>query len=201
MKTTLITASTKSPLLLNEIKDHLRIERGETVEDDYLKMLRDAALDLTESITNRKLMTQTWDVYFDSWPSGEYLNIPYAPLQSIASTNGLIYTDSTGNSTTFNLTGSTTSWTADTISEPGRIVLDNGEDWPSDVLHQYNPIKVRFVCGYTASSNIPQGIKQAMLLMIGHWYENREETIAGQDLNVIPKASAALLAPHRVYSF
>jgi len=201
MKTLLVTGSTGSPITLEEIKAHLRIERGETRDDDMLKNYRSAAVEMVENITNRKLMPQTWKMYLDDWPDSYSIELPYAPLQSVNSTDGILYTDSTGNTTTFNLTGSTSSWGADTVSEPGRIVLDNNEDWPTDILHQNNPIEIKFACGYSASSEIPRSIKNAMLMMIGHWYEQREDSIVGQPLTMVPMASMALLAPYRVYSF
>jgi len=58
------------------------------------------------------------------------------------------------------------------------------------------------VCGYSASSNVPRSIKNAMLLMVGHWYENREETFAGnfgQTIMRVPIAVNSLLAPYRVF--
>jgi uncharacterized phiE125 gp8 family phage protein len=170
MKTEIVTASTGYPILLDTIKDHLRIERGETAENDYLKGLRDAATDQVESITNRKLMTQTWYAYFDDWSADEYIELPYSPLQSVPTT-GIVYTNSTSGSTTFG----SSAWEADTVSEPGRIVLENSESWPTDILHQRNPIQVKYVVGYgAASTTVPQPIKQAMLLMIGQWHEQRE---------------------------
>jgi len=201
MKTVLVTGSTGYPLALEEIKDHLRIERGETIDDDLLKSYRSAAVEYVENYTNRKLMPQTWKVYLDGWPNEEYLELPYAPLRNINSTDGIKYTDSTGNTTTFNLTGSTTSWGADIYSEPGRVVLDNNDDWPTDVLHQKNPIEIKFDCGYAATSDIPRSIKNAMLMLIGHWYEQREDSIVGQPMNMVPMASRALLSPYRVFRF
>ena len=198
MKTLLVTGSTGSPFTLEEIKNHLRIPVGETGEDDFLKGLRSASVERAETITGRKLMSQKWKVYFDDWPDGDYIDLPYAPLISVAST-GITYTDSTSNTTTLG----STAWATDTVSEPGRVVLENSEDWPTDTLHQNNPIEIEFTCGYSASSNIPQSIKHACLLMIGHWYENREDTIigAGQVVHEIPAGSKALLESYRTKWF
>ena len=200
MKTVIVTGTTKSPITLEEIKDHLRIERGETFYDDSLKGMRSAAIEMVENVTGRKLMPQTWRAYFDDWPRGEYMEIPYPPLRSVESTD-VLYTNSTGDTTTFNLTGSSSSWSVDIVSEPGRVVLDNSEDWPTDILHQNNPISVEFGCGYAGSTAIPQSIKHAMYLMIGHWFEMREETLTGATVQQIPVASRALLAPYRISKF
>ncbi|WP_368658694.1 head-tail connector protein [Budvicia aquatica] len=42
-------------------------------------------------------------------------------------------------------------------------------------------------------------IVTAMLLLIGHWYENRESVIIGTQASVVPIATDILLQPYRVY--
>jgi uncharacterized phiE125 gp8 family phage protein len=198
MRTLLVTDSTGSPFTLEEIKNHLRIELGETGEDDFLKGLRTASIETAENITSRKLMSEKWKVYFDDWSDGDSMELPYSPLSNVAST-GITYTGSTGNTTTLG----STAWSVDTVSEPGRIVLENSESWPTDTLHQNNPIEIEFTCGYSASSEVPRSIKHACFLMIGHWYENREDTIigAGQVVHEIPAGSKALLESYRTKWF
>ena len=196
MKTVIVTGSTGHPITLETIKDHLRIERGETIYDDELKSLRSAAIEMAQNITGRKLMTQVWKSYYDEWPDEEYIELPYAPLQSIASSSGIYYTNSTSGTTHFG----SSAWSADTVSEPGRIVLENSESWPTDILHQNNPIAITATYGYSATSDIPESIIHACKLMIGHWFEQREDTISGQNLQQVPFASRALLAPYRVFS-
>lgn len=200
MKTALLTASTGECLTLEEIKDHLRIEYGETADDVLLKGLRTAAMQRIETITNRKLLTQSWYVYHNEWPSGDnydHFNIPYPPLQSIPS-SGLRYTKSTGGSTTF----SSTKWDSDIVSEPGRLVLDYNDEWPTETLHNNNPIRIQFVCGYgTKSSEMPESLKLAMKILIEHWYENREPFLIGQTISAIPETVEALISDYRVHSF
>ncbi len=41
-------------------------------------------------------------------------------------------------------------------------------------------------------------IRIAMLLMIGHWYENREISVTGT-ISTLPLAVDVLLQPHRIY--
>ncbi|MCG5277795.1 head-tail connector protein [Providencia rettgeri] len=42
-------------------------------------------------------------------------------------------------------------------------------------------------------------VKNAMLLLIGQWYENRENAISGQSFSTQPFAVSALLQPYRIY--
>ena len=63
----------------------------------------------------------------------------------------------------------------DMKSEPGRIVLNYSKSWPSIVLRPANGVCVTFQPGYgDAATNVPQRIRQAIKLLISHWYENRE---------------------------
>lgn len=44
-----------------------------------------------------------------------------------------------------------------------------------------------------------EDIQVAMLLLVGHWYENRETVIVGQSAIAIPFAVESLLQPYRIY--
>lgn len=213
MITQLVTSSTGEPINLEEVKIHLRLDVGETQEDDLILGLIGAARERVENITHRKLMPETHYVYYNDWPSDEdrnwdrftpnpnpdyrYFNIPYPPLRSIPS-SGLYYTNSSGSSTTL----SSTKWDADTAGEPGRLVLDYNSDWPTVTLAENNPIRIEFNCGYAGSTDIPNSIKVAMKLMIGNWYENREENYVGPVGTVIEISNTvkALLSPYRIFS-
>jgi len=202
MKTELITNTTAEPLNLNDVKDHLRIERGETAEDDLLRGFIRAARSRAEEYTGRRLMTQTWKIYYDDWSTGESFDIPYPPLLAIQSTC-LQYKGSTGNTTTVRSSGDH-QWEVDKVSEPGRLHLKYGEDWPSETLWNVNPIWIQFICGYGTTSRgmstaVPEGIKLGMKMLISHWYENRENTLVGQQINKIPDATEALWYPYRMW--
>jgi uncharacterized phiE125 gp8 family phage protein len=147
-----------------------------TDEDDLITALIVSAREYIENITRRALITQTWDIYFQSWPGAdEYgvssFEIPKAPLQSVT---GVYYTDTDGTENTV----STDDYDVDTDSLPGRVTLAYGASWPSASLHPKNPIRIRFVAGYgAAGSNVPQTIKQAMYYYISQLFEFREPTI------------------------
>ncbi|MGI4578934.1 head-tail connector protein, partial [Klebsiella pneumoniae] len=42
-------------------------------------------------------------------------------------------------------------------------------------------------------------VKAAMLLLIGHWYENRETVSVGQAATDIPFTVESLLQPYKIY--
>ena len=203
IRTSLVTSATGYPVELDNIKTHLRLDLGYTVEDDYLMTLRSAAISKVESITNRKMMKQTHKAYFNDWSAGDYMELPYAPLISIPS-SGVTYKNSTGNTTTF----VSSEWEADIRSIPGRLALSStaNTDWPTATLHDVNPISIEFTCGYsTVASGVPARLKQAVLMLISHWYEFREPYIVGGQFNLsvarVPDAVNSLISDYRVFKF
>uniref|UniRef100_A0A6M3K180 Putative head-tail connector n=1 Tax=viral metagenome TaxID=1070528 RepID=A0A6M3K180_9ZZZZ len=88
----------------------------------------------------------------------------------------------------------------DLKSEPGRISLAYGKSWPTTTLRPVNGIKVTFTAGYgDAASSVPAAVRQAMLLLIGHLYENREAVVTGTMVNEMPLGVSALLWKRRAF--
>lgn len=141
-------------------------------EDSELTIILSAVRKNREQMLYRKLITQTLQIYFEDFPDGDVLELPYAaPLQSVTS---LKYTDIDDVETTF----SSDNYYVDTIEEPGRIVLKYGVSWPSVNLRPYKPIVVECVVGYgDNASDVPEPIKLNMLCIIGDAYLNRQESI------------------------
>jgi uncharacterized phiE125 gp8 family phage protein len=162
---------------------------GDTTEDALISGLITAAREYCEGFTRRSMATQTIKAYADAFPCVDYIELPRPPLQSVTSVK---YKDSAGTETTMT---ATTDYLVDTDSDVGRIVLPYGGTWPSATLYPMNPITVEYVAGYNASNPIPETLKLAMLLLIGHWYNNREA--AGTATGEIAFAVKALLTPHK----
>lgn len=159
-----------------------------TSEDDLLTALISTTRRQAESILGRALITQTWNYYLDCFPDGD-LEIPFPPLQSVTS---ITYTESDDTSAYGN-TFSSTYYSVDTDSEPGRVVLNYGQSWASGTLATKNPIKVIFVGGYGATgSTIPEPITTWIKMAAAHLYENRESG----DLSSF---ALGLLQPYRIW--
>lgn len=146
------------------------VKTGDTTEDAYIESLITSAREYCEAFTRRALATQTIEAYFDRFPITGRLELPRPPLQSVISVK---YKDSAGAETTME---ANTDYIVDDESNIGAIVLPYGKSRPSFEPYAVNPIRVRYVAGYSESNPIPKSIKRAMLLLIGHWYENREAT-------------------------
>lgn len=189
----LATGPTVEPVSVAEAKAHCRVDT--TDDDTLLGNLIKGARQYVESICQprRALISQTWKLVLDRWPVSNTLELGVAPLASVSSVK---YTDEDGVETTF----SSSNYLVDTYSEPGRLRLKADASWPSVTLQALNGLVVTFTAGYGASSSyVPETFRQAILLLVGNWYENREaQAVSG----AVPKALAfavdALVAPYRM---
>lgn len=186
------------PLDLEEVRLHLRLDEDDVTEVSLIQGLITAAREHVEAILNRALITQTLELVLDGWPAGNAIMLPRPPLQSVAS---VTYTDYAGTATVL----STSDYYVDNENDPAQIVLEYGQSWPSTTLRSTGAIVIQYVAGYgDAAADIPQAIVQAMLLLVGHWYETREavqETRFAAGSKELPFTVSALLAPYRIWSF
>lgn len=195
MALSLVTAPTHEPVSLDEAKQHLRVDVSD--EDALIQTLIEAAREHVETYTGRALITQTWDLKLDAFPcSGSVITLPKPPVTSITS---ISYVDTSGDSQTW----SSSLWDEDLPSgpkaQPARIAPAYAESYPS-TRGQMNAVTIRFVCGYGSAGAVPRSIRAGMLLLIGHWYQNREAVVVGVGMGAVavPDAVDALLWPYRV---
>jgi len=190
-----IRTASKVLLAACEFGTSILLNEAETAEDDLLTSIIYAARERIEDVTRRALLTQTWDYYLDAWPSVNYIKLPFGNLATVTSVS---WKDEDGTETTLTVT---TDYLVETNGEAcGRIVLPYAETWPSGTLYPSNPIKVRFVCGWTAAALIPKKIIAAMKLICGDLYSNRESQSVGQaQIYFQNKTAAALLASARLW--
>lgn len=190
MALTLVTGPAGEPVDVEAAKAHLRVDIDD--DDDLIGGLIVAARQHVEAHTRRALMTQTWELVRDYFPAGG-IRVPLPPLQSVES---ITYIDEDGGEGVV----PAEDYLVDTAQQPGRIVLRNGASWPAVTLQEVGGVRVRFTAGYGDAEDVPQGIKQAILLLVGTLYENREDTLVAQGVTVmrIPFGVEALLMPLRV---
>lgn len=188
MALTLDTAPGVEFLSTAEAKAHLRVD---IIDDDaFIDNLVKAARVHLEIVMNRSFVDTTWKLILDEFPA-DVIRLPRAPLSSVTS---VTYTDTDGASQTV----ATADFTVDTDSEPGRIYPAFEEVWPAtrDIR---NAVTIEFVAGYgTAETDVPETIRQAGLLLVGHWYENREQVIVGTSTSELPMAVKSLMWSERI---
>lgn len=179
----LITPPATEPVSSAEAKLHLKVD-GST-DDTLIAALITAARILCESFQGRGYITQTWELTLDSFPASPF-ELPMAPLASVVS---IKYKDADGTEYTVD----SGDYVLDLSSEPGRVALADGKSWPSVSLYPVGGVKIRYTVGVAAAASVPANVKQAILLTIADWYQDRQ---AGGDLS---PAAKALLTVDRVF--
>ena len=184
------SAPSVEPVTVAEAKAHMRVDHS--TDDTLIGNLIKAAREHCEHSTGRALITQTWESRFDYWPSGGVIYVPKPPLQSVTS---IVYIDTAGASTTL----SASVYDVDTNATPGRILPAYNESWPS-VQDHTNVITVTYVAGFgDAASDVPEGLRIAILQLVAQWYEHREAISAGISTADLPFAVDSLFRLHEVH--
>lgn len=186
MALVLTSAPAIEPVTLSEAKAHLRIDGSG--EDTLLGSLILTSRLHVETALGLALITQTWRLLLDAWPTGEVLELPLRPLQSVDEVRIIA---ASGDASVV----PETDWRADLASTPPRL-LRAGAGWPPPGVAA-GGIAIDLTAGYgDAAADVPAPIRQALLLLIAHWYENREPRVSGEAI-AIPGEVSALLAPYR----
>lgn len=185
--TELVTAPSGAVLTTQQGKDHLRVSG--TDDDTYIDLLVSMATLRVENFLGRKLITQTWKVFFDNFPT-DYCPLEF-PFGKVTSVTHVKYYDSDGVLTTLD-----SSLYQTEFKSIGRLGLAPAVLlWPATQQYKFNAVEVQFIVGYANAAAVPEDIKHAMKLMIGAAYDLREDEMK------IPKAAEYLMSPYRLVSF
>lgn len=190
---TLYAAPTVEPVSREMAKAHCRITWDE--EDQFIDRLISSARDMCERLDSghRQYTTATWDYNLCEFP-GSIICLPRPPLQSVTSVK---YYDT--NNTQQTLSAASYHAVAP-YQQPGRVELADGYSWPV-TYERPDAVTIRFVAGYGAAASVPPVIVQAMLLLIGHWNENREASLVGTISKEAEFSVKSLLAMHDVGAY
>lgn len=177
------TAPATEPITLTEAKAHCRVD--DDADDDYLTELIKVARRHVERRVG-PLITQVLILNLDHFPGWE-IQMPQGKVQTVDSIN---YLDTAGASAAF------TQFRLDKASMFARLTPNYGYQWPS-TYPVTNAIQIEYTAGYGAAAAVPSNIKHAIKLLVGSWYENREQVITGTIVAELPRAVDALLATER----
>lgn len=171
------------PVTVEEAKQHLSLV--EKTHDALVSRLVEAATECAEWTTWRALVTQTWRLTLHEFPCR--LWVPRPPLQSVTS---IQYVDTDGNLQTLD----PSLYTIAADSQPAYIVPAYNQVWPATRC-QPEAVKVTFVAGYgSTGEDVPQRIRQAILLIAGNWFANRESVQVGAGaVSELPQSARWLL--------
>jgi uncharacterized phiE125 gp8 family phage protein len=188
MSSILLSGPAVEPITLDEAKAYLRVEHDD--DDLVIAALIAGARIHVETQTRRALITQTWRLIRDNWPVDGRLQVSPTPLQAIVAAR--VYE---ANGTTLAI--DTQAFVADKAASPAIVAFAPWSLAIPDQVVGGIEIDVRVGYGDTAAT-VPQPLRQAIRLLVAHWYENRG--LVAAQAAVLPVSVSALLAPYRVLS-
>ncbi len=189
LKPVLTSAPAALPVTTDEAKAQLSIAHSD--QDAFISRLVAAAtahLDGYAGVLGRALITQTWRQDFHSF--ADCLRLPLEPVQSVSS---VTYYDSDNVLQTL----ATSFYNLHTDAIGPRIVLKPDQFWPSTYKRD-DAVSVTFMAGYGADETaVPEGIRHAILMLVAHWYRNRETVVVGVVSGEMAKGLDTLAGQYR----
>jgi uncharacterized phiE125 gp8 family phage protein len=178
----LVTPPAELPVTLEEMKHHLYVSGD---YDDALIASQIAAavghLDGWNGVLGRALMPQEWELALSQFPSaGIYL--PVGPFVSVVS---VIYTPPSGPDVTVD------PQEYNAVKDAVEATIYPVGAWPKS-SGAAGSVRVR----WSAGTGAPEAVKQAIKLMVGQYYRDREDAGSGA-MNAIPGGVFALTEQYR----
>ena len=175
----LLEAPAVEPVLIAEAKAHLRLDRDD--EDDLVGALIVAARVAAETEIRRVLIAQKWRVLVDRWPAAG-LALPVGPVLAVDAVRA--------------------------VEPGGAAAVLAADDYRLDpIVGSLRLIKpapdaayyeIDFSAGYGVSGlNVPQPLRQAIQLLVTHWYEHRSTVLVGDATGAMPFGYRELVTPYR----
>ena len=197
------TAPTNEPLDKASVKRQCTIEAAETFFDDWFDGdatdgagAIPAARDLVENDAQVALMPQTWTLRLDEWPTDDWVDLLIHPVQSVT----VSYEDEDD---------ATQTWAASNyelqVSKYRSVLMktDKDVDFPTLSTSDPRPVTITATAGYSNTTDqptvagqralVPQAAKMAMLMLIAHWFRNKESVVVGTISKEIEQGYTSLI--------
>ncbi len=157
----LVTDPASEPVTLEEAKNHLNLSQSSSDHDDILSQYIAASRQQLETDINFALIQRTMRVKL---PEIASVRFPMGPLVAVSS---ITYYDSDNAEQTL----STSLYSIDTATGSLRLI---GDSFPT-VYDRWDAVTINYTIGKaTTAATVPPLCKSAILLLIGHYFENRD---------------------------
>lgn len=167
-------------LSLADAKAHLKVEHDD--EDDLITALIETALLAIENMTGQLLGSTSCHLIADSWQSQAFTFGPITRVDAVKhydETNTLVELPAAN-------------YWVDIDSTPARITFSAP---PSIYSDRHQGVRIECIAGH---ASLPKPLRQAALLLIGHYYEHRQLT-SSLKVNDVPMAVDFLVNPFRLF--
>ena len=170
------------PISLSEAKQHLRIMEGVHEDDAYIMALISSARMYFENRVGQTTTLTQWQAKAKGWWTCSCVGVelPYPPLTT--PTNGappvaITWKDGDGNVHEVD----ESDLVVDEEAYPGTVRYSGASEPPCE-----SNATVTWWAGVNSPAEIPQMWKTAMLLLVGHWYENRQAVVTDSGAIDVP---------------
>lgn len=189
---------------VSELKNALRIDASVTTDDGLLTDCINAATSVLEKTFGLALISQTWRLWLDRWPSLKDYLPPYShqsaafvlsevkalspgvslSMHPVSAITHIKVYDDDGVAVTFASSG----YFLDSSQKASRAVLNaNNFQWPTEDLRSAKAIEIQFVAGF---SPLPAELKMGVMSFAMSIYQSRGCS------NAIPAGVYSLFQPY-----
>ena len=164
----IVDAPATKPITLAEVKAQLRVEHSD--DDVIIQRLIDVVVAYTDvrGALGQAMITQKWAQWMGPNPT-QKVALVLGPVQSVTAikyydVDGALQTDTLTNYQTFGTDFTST------------VGPKDGFSWPV-TQNRSDAIRIEYEIGFgDAIADVPQSIRHALMLLVGHWYDNREQS-------------------------
>lgn len=188
MSAVLVTPPLVEPVTLADAKLHARVDGAS--QDQAILALITAARGYVEEATGRVLIEQGWRIYRDDWPAAGVVRIRPSPLVRV---DAITVYDAEGTPGVV----PASDYEIDVTSVPARVRMARGVV----ILpgREINGIEIDVTAGYgAAAEDVPAPLRQAILMLVAHWFENREAAQHGVAAAEVAHGVSRLVGPYRM---
>lgn len=187
---TVSTPPAAAPVSLSEAKAHLRVTW--TDEDTIIQAYLDAAIAVLDGPTGwlgRAMCAQSWQ-HVCARPD------PYGRVWLTAQPNALSSVHYLDPTTEESVEATLADFRIHSDGYHFAVVPKTGKAWPA-YANRSDALKLVFTTGYGDASKVPTPIKQAILLLVGHWFKEREAATVVA-MRELPFGVQALLNTYKI---
>lgn len=186
-----IVAPTVEPISMTTARLHLRLDTSGSPpshpDDSLVSSLITAVRQNAEDYSGLKIAPGTYEVRADSFKDFE-IELQTWPVTAISS---ISYVDLNDDAQTL----ASSEYTLDTYTRPARLKA-------TTTFPAAKEVTIRFTAGFTDGQSpnpypMPKPLESAMLLMLGHLYDNREAVSMDQSYER-PLGATYLMNPYRI---
>lgn len=189
------------PVTLAEAKSQCQIDDDLTQHDADLMRYIKAAREAAEAYCKRTWVESSWrmtamDFGVTCNLIDQHIELQMGPIIQV---NSVTYLDNDGTRIVF----PAENYQLLNDSEPALLVPAYSLIWPSGRVYP-GAVQIEYIAGYMSAgspadaANVPELARQAILMLVAHWFNNREAVSTGQ-LGEIPYAFERALDPLRIY--